>query len=65
MINANKLRTVVEKLEVVHEKIAADLTKEFPEHDPYVIKDSTGRYILLESLTAIANARAALLPFLL
>jgi hypothetical protein len=55
-----KLRSIVTKLEIAHDKKVEDFKKEFPAIDPYDVTDTTGRPILLDSLVAITNANAAL-----
>lgn len=57
----------VERLETAYEAARRRL-REQAAHDPFVpdlepeeMQDSNGRYLLLDALTAIVNARAALL----
>lgn len=60
MSHIEELRKMVELLEKIHEETKATLKKADPEIPPYKWQDSLGRYILLDSLTAIVNARSVL-----
>lgn len=60
MNHYDKLAEVVRVLEHAHEQARQGLRDEFPALDPYRIRNTTGHYVLLDSLTAIVSARAVL-----
>jgi len=47
-------------LERGYEMAKADISRQLPDVDPLIVKDTTGRYILLESLIVIIQARMTL-----
>jgi hypothetical protein len=47
-------------LEEIHEKVKAEFEKNLPGVDPHLVRGSDGRFVLLDSLTQIVNARATL-----
>lgn len=56
-----ELEKAVGTLESTHEKVKARIIREsYPDVDPYTVVSTDGRYILLDSLTAIVNARTTL-----
>lgn len=56
----DQLQEVVDTLEEVHYKVKADLERMNPGGDPYQMVSSDGRYVLLDSLTQIVNAKTVL-----
>ena len=60
MNHLEELKTALERIEFVHEGLYARLKKVQPDVDPYSILDTDGRYILLDSLTAIVSAKTVL-----
>lgn len=59
MTTPERLRGAIERLESVYEHDRADLVRN-GYGDPELVRDTAGRFVLLDALTAIANARAAL-----
>lgn len=60
MTNIDTLTKVVTALEAAHEQARADLEARMPDVDPYQVVDTSGRFVLLDTLTALVNARTAL-----
>ncbi|WP_433233773.1 hypothetical protein [Actinomadura nitritigenes] len=59
MTTSERLRTTIERLEAAYERDRAELVEE-GYGDPELVRDTSGRFVLLDALTAIVNARAAL-----
>ncbi len=60
MNHGDQLAAAVAELEQIHETARTRLAQDMPAVDPYTVVDHTGRTVLLDSLTAIVNARAVL-----
>jgi hypothetical protein len=63
-IRANELRAVTARLEAAYGRARADLVRDIERDgyhfEPEDARDSNGRYILLDALTAIVQANAAI-----
>lgn len=55
-----KLLDAVDTLDHVHRTVEAKISEDLPDINPYEVRDTNGRYILLDSLTALVNARTAI-----
>lgn len=52
------LRSLAESLQITYDKALSDLSEVFD--DPRQVRDTNGRYVLLDALTALVSAQAAL-----
>jgi len=55
-----QMQASITALDEAHEKVRADLVRRHPHTDPYLMLDENARPILLDSLTALVNARAVM-----
>lgn len=58
MSSRDDLRRLVDELQATVDTTRTELAKEFPE--PAIVRDPSGRYILLDALTVLINAQTAL-----
>lgn len=56
--NFEDLRAAVEVLQAAYDKARQEMAVIWD--DPMIVKDPNGRYVLLDALTALVNARSSL-----
>lgn len=60
MADVEELRHALDELEECYEAVRDKLIADFPNINPCLIRDTSGRYILIDSLTTIVQVRSAL-----
>lgn len=55
-----KLKETLDRLTAAYENAEKEIEKDFPGVNPFDVRDSTGRFILLDALTTLTNVLATM-----